>query len=162
MDKHWLPNPWPGRCFGCSPHNPYGLQLRFWRSEGGCSTQCVIPDHLCGWEGWAHGGVIAALLDEIAAWSIIAQLGRFGITGRLAIRYVKPVPIHTELLARGQILQHSASFAEARSTIHSLAGELLASGESKWVLPKMADLEQITGLDAATLQRFFDQLATSP
>jgi len=54
---------------------------------------------------------------------------------------------------------YGSSFAEVRSTIHSPAGELLASGESKWVLPKMADLEWIIDLDAATLQQFFAQLA---
>ena len=159
MNEPEIVNPWPGHCFGCSPRNPHGLQLRFWRSESGCSTRCIVPDRLCGWDGWVHGGIIAALLDEVAAWSIVVLLRRLGITGKLTIRYVKPVPTNTELDVRGQVRQHNPRFAEVYSAIRSPDGVLLAEGESKWLLPKIAELVQITGLDEATLRQFFAQIS---
>ncbi len=48
LDQSEIPNYWSGQCFGCSPTNSRGLQLRFWQSEKGCFTRCTIADELCG------------------------------------------------------------------------------------------------------------------
>jgi hypothetical protein len=80
LNQREIPNYWQGHCFGCSQTNTHGLQLRFWLSGEGCFTRCTIPERLCGWDGLVHGGIVAALLDEVAAWTIIARLGRLGIT----------------------------------------------------------------------------------
>lgn len=48
---------WPGQCFGGSRHNPHGLQLRFVPTENACRTRCAVPDHCCGFDGIAHGGM---------------------------------------------------------------------------------------------------------
>ena len=159
MSEQEIANPWPGHCFGCSPRNPHGLQLKFWRTDQGCYTRCAIPDHLCGWDGIVHGGILATLLDEVGGWTLIAQLGRLGVTGSLSVRYVRPVHTNVELRVQGEILKHSRSFAVIRSTIHDLDGGLLVEGESKWILPKESDLEALTGMDMATLQQFFDQVS---
>ena len=52
-------------CFGCSPHNPSGLQLAFTRT-GDRTVECrttVKPD-FGGQPGVIHGGVQAALPDK--------------------------------------------------------------------------------------------------
>jgi uncharacterized protein (TIGR00369 family) len=161
MTPQEIPNPWPGHCFGCSPRNVHGLQLRFWRSEGGCFTTCAIPDHLCGWDGLVHGGIIATLLDEISGWTLISQLGKLGVTGKFTIRYIKPVHTNTELRVRGEISKQNRNLVVIRSTIHAADNEeqLLVEGESKWILPEADKLEALTGMDAARLQQFFDQTA---
>ena len=159
MDGQEIPNPWPGHCFGCSPHNPHGLQLKFFRSEGGCYTRYTVPDRFCGWAGIAHGGILAALLDEVGGWTVIAALGQFGVTGSFSLRYIKPVPTNAELLIKGEIIKHSRRFAVIRGTIHDPDGALLVEAESKWLIPTGAQLEQFTGMDAARLQEFFDQIA---
>jgi hypothetical protein len=46
MKEGEIPNYWTGYCFGCSRTNPQGLQLRFWRSNQGCFTECAIPEYL--------------------------------------------------------------------------------------------------------------------
>gem|GEM_PF-4431615 len=58
-----MPNLWPGNCFACSPRNRYGLKLIFFRTE----------------QGIAHGGIVATLLDEVAAWALIAHAGNPGL-----------------------------------------------------------------------------------
>ena len=67
---------------------------------------------------------------------------------------------NTELLVRGQVVEQGQRIAMLRSTIHSVDDQLLAEAESKWFFPKGAMLQQITGMDEATLQQFFDK--TSP
>lgn len=154
MNQREIPNYWPGRCFGCSQTNTQGLKLRFWVSEQGCFTKCTIPDHLCGFDGLVHGGIIATLLDEVAAWTLIACLARLGITREISTRYLKPVPTNTELLVEGQIISHDERNAVLRSTIRSADGTVLAEGESKWMFLKPSSLAHIAGVDEPTLQQF--------
>jgi len=154
LNQREIPNYWQGLCYGCSRTNTQGLQLRFWLSEHGCFTRCTIPDYLCGWDGLVHGGIISALLDEVAAWTIIARLGRLGITREASIRYLKPVPTNTELVVEGQITIHDERSAVLRSTIHSTDRTLLAEGESSWMFPRLSSIAKIGEADESTLQQF--------
>jgi uncharacterized protein (TIGR00369 family) len=149
-----IPNYWQGNCFVCSRNNTQGLQLRFWLSEKGCFTKCTIPEHLCGFDGLVHGGIVATLLDEIGAWTIISHLGRFGITREISIRYLKPVLTKTEIIVEGEIISHDERDAVLHATIHSADGTLLAEGESKWIFPKLSTIASITEIDESMLQQF--------
>lgn len=161
MNQHEIPNYWPGRCFGCSRTNARGLRLRFWLSEKSCFTRCTVPDDLCGWDGLVHGGIISALLDEVAAWTTIAHLARIGITREVSIRYLKPVQTNTELLVEGRIISHDEKSAVLRSTIHSAGGRLLAESESKWMFPKLSSIAKITRVDELMLQQVLARYASS-
>ncbi len=154
-----IPNYWSGHCFGCSRKNTHGLQLRFWRSEKGCFTRFSIPHHLCGFDGLAHGGIIATLLDEVAAWTIIARLGKFGLTREMVVRYLKPVPTDRELLIAGEIIDQDEKNVVLRSTIHAANSELLAEGESTFAFPSLSAITNITGVAESTLQAFIGKYA---
>jgi uncharacterized protein (TIGR00369 family) len=147
---------WPGHCFGCSRNNPYGLQLRFWRAEQGCVARCVVPDRLCGFDGLVHGGIIATLLDEAAAWAVIAHLGRLGLTREMTTRYIRPVPTNTEILLEGSIKSHDPHNAVVRTTIHATDGTLLAESESIWAFAKLSRIASVAGVEENILQLFLD------
>ena len=154
MSEREVPNYWPGRCFGCSKTNPHGLHLRFWYSKNGYFTRCTIPEYLCGIEGVVHGGILALLLDEVAEWTIIAHLGRFGITRSISIRYFKAAKTDTEIIVESQIISHDDRNAVQRSTIHTADGTLLAESTSDWMLPSPSVLAGVGSADRATLEEF--------
>jgi uncharacterized protein (TIGR00369 family) len=156
MNQQEIQGQWPGSCFGCSPKNPHGLQLRFRRVEHGCAAGCTIPDRLCGFDGLVHGGIIATLLDEAAAWALIARLGRLGLTREMTTRYFKPVPTNTEISLEGHIVSHDAHNAVIRSSIHSADGTLLAEAESSWAFAKLSRIASIAGVEEKILQQFLD------
>ena len=56
----------PGNmCFGCSPFNTQGLNMRFRHVERGVvESPYTAAEHLCGAPGVVHGGIQAVLLDE--------------------------------------------------------------------------------------------------
>jgi len=62
-----LPN--SAGCFVCGSANPRGLGVRF-EVENGVVTTRFVPhrDH-CGYNDRVHGGVMAALLDEVMGWA---------------------------------------------------------------------------------------------
>jgi uncharacterized protein (TIGR00369 family) len=154
-----IPNYWPGNCFVCSRTNTKGLQLRFWRSEQGCYTRCTISEHLCGFDGWVHGGIIATLLDEVGAWALLSHFGRLGVTSELLIHYLKPVPTATEIIVEGKIMSYDERSAFVHVSVQSVEGTLLAEGESKWAFPKLSTIANEAGLDEQKLQQFVDKYA---
>jgi uncharacterized protein (TIGR00369 family) len=151
-----IPGRWPGACFGCSDANPHGLRLRFRHTELGCITNCAITETYCGFDGLVHGGVIATLLDEAAAWAVIARLGRLGVTREMTTRYLKPVPTAMELVVTGTITSHDERGAIVRSRINAADGTLLAEAESTWAFPRLSRIAALAGVGETTLQQFID------
>ena len=164
MDHPEIANRWPGHCFGCSPANPHGLRLRFWRTEQGCYTKYTVPEHLCGFDRVAHGGIIATLLDEVSAWTVIACLGRLGVTREISIRYLRPVPTGTEVHVEGQVVSHDDRVAVVHAQItlpgHPVA-EVLAESTSTWALPKLSNIARMAGLDEPALREYLEAMGRS-
>lgn len=78
-------------CFGCAPHNPYGLQMEF-EEDGDQVISYWVPRN--GFQGYGnilHGGIQATLLDELAGWAVPILLKTSGMTSRMEISYKKMV-----------------------------------------------------------------------
>ena len=105
QDRQYLPNSGDHNCFGCSPSNPSGLQMKFFADGDKVFSNVTIPDHLCGWSNIAHGGVITTILDEIMSWAALHFLKRITMTKSMQIEFIKPVYIHRQLRAEGKVLE---------------------------------------------------------
>lgn len=128
------------RCFICGPANPIGLKARpsCDKAGGRSSMTVVIPPDYQGWEGIAHGGIVAALLDEVSAYAAMSVTRQL-VTGELTIRYLKPVPIGRELSLEAHVKE------QVRRTIRVEAflvcdGEMLARSEARMVILRSAQL----------------------
>lgn len=89
-------------CFGCG--DPAGLRMALPREEGRATyeSSLAFDERHQGGPGLVHGGIVAAALDEAAG--LLATWYRFPtVTGRIFVRYRRPVPINTELLARARL-----------------------------------------------------------
>ncbi len=154
--KSYLPNAWGGHCFGCSPLNQSGLHMRVWLLEDHCISRLRIPAEYCGFDGIAHGGIIAGVLDEIGAWAIVVILGRLGMTKEATIQYLRPVPVSTEILASGVIHRLENDRVETSAAIYALDGSVLARATSKWVLPSATTLAKASGIEEHVIKRLLD------
>jgi len=80
------------------------------------------PEHR-GNAGWLHGGLAATVLDHVCARAASAALGKRVVTGRLDLRYPKPV-----LLAEGPFRVEATaedprdSMGRLSSTVSSACG----------------------------------------
>ncbi len=154
MRDQEVPNYWEGKCFGCSTVNDYSLGLRFYLSENGCYTKCSIPDYFCGIDGVVHGGMIALLLDEISQWTMIARMGKMGLTREITVRYLKPVPTNIEIVVEAKIETQDEKNIVLHSTVRSKDNELLAEGESKWMMAKPSVIAKISKVSESQLREF--------
>lgn len=92
-------------CFICGVRNVAGLQVRFF-NDGllGCMARVTLDEHYQGFPGIAHGGIVAALLDEALGRSVMAQdPNRFMYTAKIEVRYRQPTPLHEMLVLRAQV-----------------------------------------------------------
>jgi acyl-coenzyme A thioesterase PaaI-like protein len=80
-------------CFGCGQANLFGLQLELRRRpEGGVAGRFFVKQDHQGPPGYAHGGVLAAALDEAMALLLHGQ-GTFALTGKLEVDIRAPAPV---------------------------------------------------------------------
>ena len=120
-------------CFICGLENPVGLHLHIYETEPGIvEARYIAPEHFQGYPGVLHGGIVAAILDEISGR---AHMGsdplnpRFMFTAKLEVKYRKNVPIGKELMIVGKAGKSKPRSAEAWAGIYEAeTDELLAEG----------------------------------
>ena len=81
-------------CFGCGQANLFGLQLELEPCAAGVEGRFFVKQDHQGPPGYAHGGVIAAALDE-AMSLLLHGLGTLALTGRLVVDLRAPAPVGT-------------------------------------------------------------------
>lgn len=126
------PYSWHGMCFGCSRQNPHGLLMSFWPLEGGLFSKCQIPEYFCGFDGIAHGGVVASVLDEAMAWTINTSLTGMVLTRKMETSYLKPVPTKTDLFVVSRITHVDERSVTAAATIQNGTGITLAKANGEF------------------------------
>lgn len=137
-------------CFVCGVSNPFGLKLRFYEtSPGEVCADYTVGEEYQGFPGVVHGGVVAAMLDELAGRALMGiDTPRFMYTARLEVRYRKNVPVGQPLRLVGTAGASRQRTATARSAIYDSAGALLAEAEA--LLVNVPD-EIIQSVDMASL-----------
>lgn len=63
-------------CFGCGPHHDIGLRVRTFSGNGEVLAPILISRRFEGPPGSAHGGIVAAYLDEVLAGAAVNHAGR--------------------------------------------------------------------------------------
>lgn len=106
-EQEFLRFPSESGCFGCSADNAAGLQLTFRRHEDGIVSCYTIPDRFHGAPGVAHGGIVAAIFDEISCAVVFFTRGSHVVTGELSVRYQKPCPVEKAIRFYGRITDAS-------------------------------------------------------
>lgn len=100
-----LPNRFEGNCFGCSPNNPAGLQMKFWWNGNEIRSRLIVPEHLSGWNRLIHGGVLSTVLDEVMSWAAIYTTKQMVMTRNMTIEFIKPIQIGDEITAQGRVCE---------------------------------------------------------
>jgi acyl-coenzyme A thioesterase PaaI-like protein len=120
-------------CFACGTLNAQGLQLTLHLEPGRSWTELEVDRRFEGWDGIAHGGITATILDEVMAWSLVAS-DNWGVTARLAVQFRRPVPIATRIRAEGWITTERRRVVETAARLVDVAtGEELASATGTYV-----------------------------
>ena len=149
MENTTYQQPNSRHCFVCGVQNSFGLQLKFY--DNGIDkvwTEYVIPEHFQGYPGVAHGGVIAAMLDEVCSrTAMIADSDHFMMTAKLDIKYRCPVPVGHPLNITGRLTKSRDKILQAEGYIY-LSEDTIAAQASV----TLVDIPEST-LDESKLQQ---------
>lgn len=98
-------------CFGCGPHNPHGLRLKFEREGDVVRSRFTLGPGYDGPPGILHGGLQALIADEVAGWTLVGVKGRIGLTTSMRVRYIQSLRLGQEIVAEGRITSEGDSVA---------------------------------------------------
>lgn len=109
-------------CWVCSAANEHGLAVDF-KADGTGAVEGTFPcdEKFTGYPGFLHGGVVSALLDGAMTNCLMAR-GTPGLTGKLEVRFLKPVLIGKPVTVKGRL-------EKSRGVLHILAAEMSQDGE---------------------------------
>jgi uncharacterized protein (TIGR00369 family) len=118
-------------CFVCGLANDNGLKIRFYNTgPGEVTANFTAPEHFQGYPGVLHGGIVAAMLDEVSARTMMgSDPHRFMYTARLEIKYRRNVPVGQPLRLVGRAGNSRRNTASATGEIYGADGALLAEAE---------------------------------
>ena len=147
-------------CFVCGVQNPYGLNLKFYQTgPQEVTVNYEVPERYQGYPGVVHGGIVAAILDEVSGRALMNsghEDWRFMYTAKMTVRYRKNVPVSEPLRIVGRALKDKPRLATAVAIIYNQAGEVLAEAETLLVdLPE--DAVSTVDLDALGWQVYPDE-----
>ncbi|MCA9935553.1 MAG: PaaI family thioesterase [Ardenticatenaceae bacterium] len=126
-----------GSCFVCGSENSKGMGL-VWYAQSHEEYDLLVFSEFQftlteqGPPGHAHGGAIAAVIDEVMG-AVVWRSGLKVVLANLNVNYHKPVPLDTPLRAEGWVLKQVGKLAQAFGQITLADGTKLASGEGMYV-----------------------------
>jgi len=123
-----------GICFICGSENPHNVGLRWYVDEKGVvSSEFTLTLAQQGPPGHAHGGLSAAVLDEVMG-AAVWQAGYIVAAAKIELNYRKPVPLGTMITTRGFITRRRGRKIYARGEICLPDGTPLVEGKGLFVI----------------------------
>ena len=123
-------------CFGCGIANLFGLQMEVERAgeEQGVTGRFFLKQDHQGPPGLAHGGVLAAALDEAMALCLHGE-GALAMTGRLEVEFRAPAPVGTFVRVDARVERRDGRRIELSARARQVGGErsIVAEGRASFV-----------------------------
>lgn len=120
-------------CFVCSKTNPKGLHIKFKYVGDIAVATFTLEREYEGYPGIAHGGILAAILDD-AMGNVKYVQGYAAYTIEMYIRYIKPVYIGEELIVRGWIRDIHHKIVSAAGDIQDKNGVIKTRAKAKYYI----------------------------
>ena len=123
------------RCVGCGAANEAGMKLAFELDfdDRHARGRFILGANYAGGGGFAHGGIIAVVLDE--AMGKLSRLAEEkAVTAEMNIEYRKPVPVDKEIVVEGWQEEEKGRNRFRVAEIRDSQGNLLVRGKGRFVV----------------------------
>jgi uncharacterized protein (TIGR00369 family) len=132
------------RCFGCGGNNPTGMRLVFDLDFDARRTRgrFVLGANYAGGAGFAHGGIIAVVLDE-AMGKLSKLADEKAVTAEMSVVYKRPVPVDQEIVVEGWQQEQEGRNRFRVGEIRDAQGNLLARSMARFVVIDEQHFERV-------------------
>ena len=122
-------------CIVCGNENDLSMHTRFYDLESG---EMAAVFHTKDWHqsypGRVHGGMAAAVLDELMGRAIcIDEPGTWAVTADLNVKYKAPVPTDAKLTALARVTRNTRKIFEGEGEIYLGDGSIAVSAKGKYM-----------------------------
>jgi len=126
-------------CFLCGRDNDMGLKMKWYNNPQTNQVEgsVIIPEHFNGYPGIAHGGIVAAILDETAGRTVMLD-GNFNdlfVTLKLDVTYRNFTPTGVPLKAIGRMINKGNRSRKVAAELSTPDGNITAECEAVVVRP---------------------------
>lgn len=118
-------------CIVTGPANPMGIAARIVRDGDDAVLLTTLEEAFEGAPGRAHGGVVAALFDEVLGF-VLSIVRTPAYPGRLTVSYRAPTPLGQELEFRARLRSRQGRKLTMEATARSADG-LIAEAEGLFI-----------------------------
>ncbi len=122
-------------CFICGMDNPMRFKSQFYNMEdGSVITPVRYKVEHQSFPQRVHGGLIAAMLDELACRAYWVN-GNYtlGVTTSMELKYRKPVPYEEDLFAQGYLIMDKSRMFKTFSKIIDAEGTVFAEATTTYL-----------------------------
>ena len=127
-----IPLPEHGSCHVCGKANPAGLGIQLYSHTICVRTSFTLDIRQQGAPNLAHGGVLAAILDEAMGCSAWAR-GHVVMSAKIEVDYRRPVPLGQPILAAAWVDRENGRKVWTASCLYSADGTVYTEGRGLFV-----------------------------
>jgi acyl-coenzyme A thioesterase PaaI-like protein len=122
-------------CLVCGPANDKGLRLHLDvdPQTGTVQTRFAPGVEHIGFEGMAHGGVLAAVFDEAMVWAASWAGKRFCVCGEMNVRFRRKAPVGEVLIFKARVDSNRAKLIATSAEAVDTSGRTVAVATGKYV-----------------------------
>lgn len=132
-------------CFGCGPDNSTGLKATFRNmKDGGVEGFFTPQQHHCGYNDVVHVGPIAGFLSEVLGRLALGK-DQYYLTHSINITFKCSVSPGVRLHAMSKLKKYSRSHFLAEATVYGPEGEVIATGEGRFITMERAEAKRVAG-----------------
>jgi acyl-coenzyme A thioesterase PaaI-like protein len=120
-------------CLLCGSANPWGLKLDFRvQPDGSVLARFLCRNVFQSYRETLHGGVISAVLDAAMTNALFSK-GVVGVTAELTIRFLSPVALNRDAVARAMVKQNAHPLYYVRAELEQ-SRKLMARATAKFLV----------------------------
>jgi acyl-coenzyme A thioesterase PaaI-like protein len=139
MKQHMFEKPLEGAPIGTFPDcvvsgdaNPMGLDVQFFREGDEAVSRCVLGPAFEGAPNRAHGGVVAAVFDDLMGFVLTINESP-AYTAELTVRYKRPTPVGEEIEFRARLVDRRGRRLHIQAEATDAAGTKIATADGLFI-----------------------------
>jgi acyl-coenzyme A thioesterase PaaI-like protein len=139
MKQHMFERPPEGSPIGTFPDcvvsgdaNPMGLDVQFFREGDEAVSRCVLGPAFEGAPNRAHGGVVAAVFDDLMGFVLTIHESP-AYTAELTVRYRRPTPVGEEIEFRARLVDRNGRCLHIAAEAVDGAGTKIATATGLFI-----------------------------
>lgn len=130
-------------CFVCGDQNESGLKARFFvQPDGSVASEYTVEKRFAGYDNIMHGGIAAALLDEVMIKAILKD-DVLAVTAEMNVKFKAPVYVGQKMILSGKVIESKGRLYRTEG-FAEVEGKVVAEATGTYIRAKGELAEELS------------------